>query len=60
MNPAGWPQLVIYLAEKHSDGSDCVKAYGAGYVPIEPGQHKKTIRMYSPIKVNSFWEYFGF
>ena len=49
MNPHGWPQLVIYLAEKLSDGTDCVKAYGCGYVPIEGGTHEKMIRMYSPV-----------
>ena len=60
MNPSGWPELVIYLVEKLSDGSEIVKAYGSGHIPTEAGSHKKSIRMYSPLKTNSFWEYFGF
>jgi B9 domain-containing protein 1 len=59
MTPFGWPQLVIYCTTKNSEGEDMVKAYGSIHVPIEPGMHKKTVRMFSPISGNSCMEFFG-
>lgn len=59
MSPHGWPRIVLYCLGKNSDGKEFVKAYGSTNVPIEPGVHQKTIRMYSPIKTGTIWEYFG-
>ena len=36
------------------------KAYGSAVIPIEPGMHKKVIKMYSPVQQGSIWEYFGY
>ena len=60
MNPAGWPQMVLFCTGKNYLGQDVVKAYGSAIIPTEPGMHQKTIRMYSPVENNSIWEYFGF
>jgi B9 domain-containing protein 1 len=60
MTPFGWPQIVIYCTSKDTKGEDKVEAYGSIHVPIQPGTHKKTIRMFSPLESNSFYEFFGF
>lgn len=59
MSPHGWPRIVLYCLGKNGDGREFIKAYGSTNVPIEPGVHQKTIRMYSPIKTGTIWEYFG-
>lgn len=59
MTPFGWPQIVLYCTSKDSNGSDSVEAYGSIHVPIQPGIHKKTLRMFSPLASNSFYEFFG-
>ena len=60
MNPHGWPRIVLYCLGKNADGREFIKAYGSTNVPVEPGVHTKTVRMYSPIKTGTIWEYFGF
>eukprot|EP00347_Sterkiella_histriomuscorum_P015246 403357756 len=59
MTPFGWPQIVIYCTTKDSDGDDIVKAFGSIHVPIQPGIHKKVVRMFSPITSNSCTEFLG-
>ena len=60
MNPFGWPQLVIYLTSKDAiEGDDNVQAYGSVHVPIQPGIHKKTVRMFTPVLSTSWLEFFG-
>ena len=59
MTPFGWPQLVVYCTSKDSDGDDVVKAYGSIHVPIEPGFHKKVLRMFSSINSNACLEFLG-
>jgi B9 domain-containing protein 1 len=61
MNPFGWPQIVVYLTSKDSKGEDNVEAYGSVHVPIEPGLHKKQMRMFTPVSSeHPFLEFFGF
>lgn len=60
MTPSGWPQLVLFCIGKDLWGNDFVKAYGSAVIPIEPGMHKKVIKMYSPVQQGSIWEYFGY
>ena len=59
MTPFGWPQIVIYCTSKEANGSDKVEAYGSIHVPIQPGMHKKAVRMFSPLASSSFLEFFG-
>ena len=60
MNPFGWPQIVIYLTSRDAEEEeDNVQAYGSVHVPIEPGLHKKTIRMFTPVQSSSWMEFFG-
>ena len=59
MTPTGWPQFVVYCIGKSDTGKEFVKAYGSVHVPISPGVHKKSIRMYCPIETKGIWEYFG-
>jgi B9 domain-containing protein 1 len=52
--------MVIYLTSKDSEGEDNVEAYGSVHVPIEPGLHKKQIRMFTPVSSHHpFLEFFG-
>ena len=60
MSPAGWPRLVLTCYGKSADGTEYIKSYGSTNIPIEPGVHIKTVRMFSPIQSGSWWEYFGF
>ena len=60
MNPSGWPQIVLYCMGRSYSGKEYIKAYGATYVPIAPGMHLKTVRMYSPIETGGLLEYLGF
>lgn len=50
---------MIYCTSKDANGEDSVQAYGSIHVPIQPGIHKKTIRMFSPLISSSFFEFFG-
>ncbi len=60
MTPFGWPQLVIYCNGKDSRGKEIVLAYGCIHIPIGPGIHKKTVRMFAPIaKGHKCKEFFG-
>ena len=59
MTPTGWPQLVLYCIGKDTDGTEYVKAYGSVHVPVSPGVHNKSVRMFSQIETGSLWEYFG-
>ena len=59
MNPFGWPQIVIYCTSKSALGDDKIEAYGCIHVPIQPGIHKKAIRMFTPIESNPLYEFFG-
>ena len=38
---------------------DVVKAYGSIHIPIQPGIHKKKVRMFSPMDGNTCLEFFG-
>lgn len=49
MTPHGWPQLVLYCTSKDSDGDQFVRAYGCAHMPLQPGTHSKTVRMFTPI-----------
>ena len=60
MTPSGWPQMVLYCMGKNSNGKEFIKAYGSSHVPIEPGMHKKVMRMFSPIETGTIMEYFGY
>ena len=51
--------MVIYCTTKDSDGDDVVQAYGSIHVPIEPGIHKKQVRMFSPMDAKPCMEFFG-
>ena len=59
MTPYGWPQLVLYCTAKDAKGKESVRAYGCTHMPIEPGTHVKTVRMFSPIASNTCMEFFG-
>jgi len=59
MTPYGWPQIVLYCTGKDLGQAEVVKAYGSCHVPIQPGTHKKVIRMFAPIKPSPFKEFFG-
>lgn len=60
LSPAGWPRLVLFCMSKDWLGNEYVKAYGSVSVPTTPGQHSKTVRMYSPIATAGIMEYLGF
>lgn len=36
-----------------------MRAYGCTHVPIQPGIHKKTVRMFTPIEHSRCLEFFG-
>jgi B9 domain-containing protein 1 len=59
MTPFGWPQIVLYCTTKDSNGDEIIKSYGCVHIPIAPGMHKKTIRMFAPVEHNSLLEFFG-
>mmetsp|Transcript_4680 Transcript_4680/g.7965 ORF Transcript_4680/g.7965 Transcript_4680/m.7965 type:complete len:93 (+) Transcript_4680:385-663(+) len=59
MNPAGWPQLVLQCLEQTSSGKELVKAYGCTHVPVSPGMHKRSVKMFSPVETGTLWDYFG-
>ena len=53
--------MVLFCTGKSLYGNkDVVKAYGSAIIPTEPGMHKKTIRMYSPVESSSLLGYFGY
>ena len=52
--------MVLFCTGKNFAGHDVVKAYGSALIPTEPGMHKKSIRMYSPVEQGSIWDYFGY
>lgn len=51
---------MLYCTHKDKDGDEFVQAYGCTHMPIQPGSHKKTVRMFSPIEKNKCAEFFGF
>ena len=59
MTPFGWPQLVIYCTGRTSPEKEVVQAYGSVHVPISPGIHTKTVRMFSPIDHSGLKEFFN-
>jgi B9 domain-containing protein 1 len=50
---------VVYCTGRDFSGKEIVKAYGSVHVPIQPGVHDKTMRMFAPLENNRFYEFFG-
>lgn len=47
-NPFGWPKIVITLSEKDFRGKFPIVGYGWVHLPLFPGDHDLTVRLFRP------------
>ncbi|CAH8583613.1 unnamed protein product [Schistosoma turkestanicum] len=47
-NPFGWPQIVIHAYGVDVFGKDVLRGYGAAYIPMKIGSHRKQVSMFVP------------
>ncbi|KAL0481268.1 hypothetical protein AKO1_012806 [Acrasis kona] len=45
-NPYGWPKLCVNVCE--GNAKTTIKGYGWCHVPVNPGRHSNTIRLFKP------------